>query len=524
MKALFYLAKRSFVNHIKMALKKPLTLIIFVFGVAYAIFIIMALASFASMIRLDSVQGLVIIMTVWSIYITLADFMTYSGRKGILFRPAHTHFVFTAPISPKLVLINSAWMNYIFAFGMWLLMAIAAATIFQAALWQAVLFFLAACILSLGFEIAVMVLLYANDSIPEKVLRGICWGIRVFLVALTLVIILYFRQNGLTIESAISFVDWPVLQMLPVVGWQVALYRLILLGPTVLNVVCSLLYLATVAAAAAGAVCMRCDGGYYEEAAKFADDYAELRKRQKSGELVSGIGRKKKTFRKIRERIGGKGAKAVFYRQLLEYKKEKYFIFSKTTLIAVFVALVVSFPMRDEVEAGYSRFFLLGIVAYVSLIMSGYTGKWENELKTPYLFLIPDTAFRKLWYSTLMEHIKALADGTIICVASGIFWRVQPLYIVLCILIYTVLQANKLYARVLAQCLVGDVFGAKGQDIIRAVIQMAILGMGIGAAVIVGVFVNVDLIFPILLIYSIIVTGAMCLLASLRFDTMEQLV
>ena len=84
MKALFYLAKRSFVNHIKMALKKPLTLIIFVFGVAYAIFIIMALASFASMIRLDSVQGLVIIMTVWSIYITLADFMTYSGRKGIL--------------------------------------------------------------------------------------------------------------------------------------------------------------------------------------------------------------------------------------------------------------------------------------------------------------------------------------------------------------------------------------------------------------------------------------------------------
>ena len=26
---------------------------------------------------------------------------------------------------------------------------------------------------------------------------------------------------------------------------------------------------------------MKCDGGYYEEAAKFADDYAELKKRQR---------------------------------------------------------------------------------------------------------------------------------------------------------------------------------------------------------------------------------------------------
>ena len=524
MGALFYLAKRNFINHIKIAVKKPLTLIIFVFGVAYAVFIAMALASFASMIRIDSVQGLVIIMTVWSIYITLADFMAYSGRKGILFKPAHTHFVFTAPISPKLVMINSAWMNYIFAFVMWTLMTIAAVTVFQVELWRSVLFFLAACIVSLGFEISVMVMLYGNDSLPRKLLSGICWGIRVFLVAFTLMIVLYFRRNGLSIESAAAFADWEVLQMIPVVGWQIALYRLILLGPTVLNVVCTVLYLAGVVAAVTGAVLMKCDGGYYEEAAKFADDYAELRRKQKNGELVSGIGKKKKKFRHIREHITGKGAKAVFYRQLLEYKKEKYFIFSKMTLIALIVALIVSFPMRDEVDAAYSQFVLLGIIAYVSLIMSGYTGKWENELKSHYLFLIPDSAFRKLWYSTLMEHIKALADGTIICVITGIFWKVSPVYVILCILIYVVLQANKLYAKVLAQCLVGDVFGAKGQDVIRTVIQMAILGFGVGAAVIAGVFVNADFIFPILLIYSIIVTGAMCLLASLRFDTMEQLV
>ena len=40
----------------------------------------------------------------------------------------------------------------------------------------------------------------------------------------------------------------------------------------------------------------------------------------------------------------------------------------------------------------------------------------------------------------------------------------------------------------------------------------------------IGVFINIDFIFPIVLIYSMMVTVAMGILASLRFDTMEQLV
>ena len=55
-------------------------------------------------------------------------------------------------------------------------------------------------------------------------------------------------------------------------------------------------------------------------------------------------------------------------------------------------------------------------------------------------------------------------------------------------------------------------------------IQMALLGAGAGVAVIAGIFVNMDFVFPIVLIYSMMVTVAMGVLASLRFDTMEQLV
>lgn len=525
MRALFYLTKRSLINNLKRAVRKPSTLLALIFGVAYGIFLVVMLGSFAAVIRMDSVRGLLIIITVWSIYVTLGNLSAYSARKGVIFRPAHSHFVFTSPISPKLVLVNSAWMNYLFSAGAWILLAIGGLTIFQVAPWKVLLLFLMGCVLEIALEISIMVFLYANDHLSQKLIRGLCIGIRVFLVAVTLLILLYFRRNGLSMESASALIDWPVLQMIPVIGWEIAACRLILLGPTALNVAGTVLYVLTVIAASTGVYRMRCDGGYYEEAAKFADDYAEMRKKQKSGEVVMGVGGKKKRFRQVREHFRGRGAKAVFYRQLLEYKKEKYFIFSKTTLVCVFIAFVCAYVLREEaVDSGVQQLFLLGIIAYVSLVMTGYIGKWENELKSPYLFLLPDSAFKKLWYATAMEHVKAFVDGCVVCIPIAIFWKIHPLYVIATILIFVVLQANKLYSKVIAQTLLGDVFGVKGQDLLRACLQMLILGMGAGAAVLVGILVNLDFIFPILLIYSIIVTVAIGFLASLRFDTMEQIV
>ena len=525
MKALIYLTKRSFINNLKRAVTKPTTLIALIFGIAYGAFVIFGLGVMAIGVHIDSVKGLLAILTIWSIYYTFGNFLGYSSRKGIIFRPGHAHFVFTAPIDPKLVLISSAWMNYLFSIIVWLLIGIGSLTVFRIPILSAAVIFLGGCVLELAFEVAVMIFLYTNDRVPEKLMKAIRMGIKIFLIVCALAVVLYFRKNGLTLESAWALLDMPGLQMIPVFGWQIAIYRLILLGPTVLNVICSILYLAMVAVSVIAAVRMKCDGGYYEEAAKFADDYADLKKRQKNGEMVFGLSGKKRSFRRVREKIAGKGAQAIFYRQLLEYKKEKFFIFDKITLISLVLAFILSYSLSDSAaESGVGQLFLLGVVAYVSLVMSGYLGKWESELKNPYLFLVPDTPLRKMWYATLIEHIKAFVNGCIICIPIGIFWHVNPVEIIFCILIYVVIQADRLYTTVLAQCLLGDVFGKTGQNVLRMLIQSALLGAGAGVAVVVGIFVNMDFIFPIVLIYSMMVTVAVGVLASLRFNTMEQLV
>lgn len=523
MKALIYLTRRSFINNLKKAVRKPTTLLALIFGIAYAVFIIISLMSLAATVKMNSVKGLIIIITLWTLYSVPGNFLSYSSRKGIIFRPGHAHFVFPSPISPKMVLISSAWMNFIMSFIVWALLAFGGITVFQVPFWKVCLFFLAGFVMEIILEMSVMLFLYTNDTFPDKVMKVIRTGIKILLLAMTVLFLMYFRKNGLSVETAFRFIDWKPLQAIPVIGWQIALYRLILSGPEGINLICSVLYIVTVAVIFIFAVRMKCDGGYYEDAAKFADDYADLKERQKNGELVMSVGGKRRKLRRIKSHFSGTGAKAIFYRHLLEYKKEKFFIFNKLTLISLIVAIIFSYSLREgAAESGYARFFLLGVVAYVSFIFSAYSGKWESELKKPYIFLIPDTAVKKMWYATKMEHVKAFADGCIICLPIGIAWKIHPIFVVCCILIYVTLQADKMYTKVITLCIVGEVFGKTGQSLIGMVIQFTFLAAGAAAAAVAGIFLNPDFVFPIVLIYSMIVTVATGVLASLRFETMEQ--
>lgn len=88
-------------------------------------------------------------------------------------------------------------------------------------------------------------------------------------------------------------------------------------------------------------------------------------------------------------------------------------------------------------------------MAYLAILTGGYLGKWDKELKNPYLFLLPDSPAKKMWYATVMEHVKAAIDGAILVLPLGIAWKVHPFHMVSCWLIYVFLQAIKLYTKVL---------------------------------------------------------------------------
>lgn len=517
MKTLFYVTYRGFINRLKKALKRPVTYLFIAVAVAYAALLAVGLFNIVKNTHFNNVKALVIVITVLLFFALPSSYLMYARRKGIIFKPSHAHFIFNAPISPKQVLIYGALKNILMDAVFGVLILLGGILLFDVPLWKMILVFLFWVFMTSLQEGGIVILLYGNEKVSvekmgkaSKIMLGVLAVLGIFLFW-------YIKTYGFSLASVGALIDYPGLQMLPLVGWNVAVFRLILLGPTILNVICSILYVVSTAAILAAAWKLPCYGGYYEEAAKFADDYQAMKNRNKKGETGNG----KEKYRRIKGGVKGCGAKAIFYRQLLEYKKARFFIFGSMNLVCFFIAFVMAWTYDGASK--YAGMFLLGILAYVIFCTSGYVGKWEKELQNPYLYLIPEKPIKKLWYATQMEHIKSFIDGSIMCVGIGVAWHLPVWQIVTSILLYVLFQAIKMYMRIFALYILGDNFGLQVRKLFQMLIQSSLMGVGIALAVVVGMVINMNLVFPILLIYSIIITVTVMFLASYRFEVLEQI-
>ena len=176
----------------------------------------------------------------------------------------------------------------------------------------------------------------------------------------------------------------------------------------------------------------------------------------------------------------------------------------------------------DVSEFGSKSAVLLGIVAYLAILTGGYLGKWDRELKNPYLFLLPDSPAKKMWYATVMEHVKAAIDGAILVLPLGIAWKVHPLHMVSCWLIYVLLQAIKLYTKVLIDSFLRNSLGETVKQLVRLGVQGGIIGIGVLLAVVAVVLQNFNFAFFVILIYGMIMAVVIGLLTVSRFAIMEQ--
>ena len=131
----------------------------------------------------------------------------------------------------------------------------------------------------------------------------------------------------------------------------------------------------------------------------------------------------------------------------------------------------------------FGPFVIPMVSGYLIFVFTALNGKWAKELKSPYTYLIPDSAFRKLMNATAMQHVQSLVNACLITIPGGVVMGLAPMEILLCIVFYVVLSANKLYALAVAEVVVGDTLGTFG----RQLFQLFIQGIAISAAVVGGV-------------------------------------
>ena len=105
MRGLIYLYKRTIINNIKRALKRPVTYIWLVFVVGYLLLMGIGFGTMIEEGNFGTPENIVAILSIIIFAMIPGNIISYSRRKGLLFRPSEVHFVFSAPVSPKMVLM-----------------------------------------------------------------------------------------------------------------------------------------------------------------------------------------------------------------------------------------------------------------------------------------------------------------------------------------------------------------------------------------------------------------------------------
>lgn len=518
MGTIWYLYKKGFKNKAKKAVKKPITYLYLFLILFYA-----AGMPFSINVLLDefgwrSLDKLVIIFTLVVFWLTPANFVSYAKRKGLLFKNSDVHFLFTSPVTPKQILLYAHIRNLFVYVIMTILVMLVAVFMFHATIWQALLYFLVAMVLQNMLESSVMILLYGSEKIGDKGRKIVEILSYIMIAAFVVIAVMKYLQFGLSGEMIMDYLLCDEIQMVPVVGWYISTMHLIFMGPTTVNVVCSSLYFIFTLVIFVMAIKMPCNGEYYEDAMKFAEDYQELVRKRLDGQDAR-MGKKEK-FGKAKITYKGGGAKAIFYKQLLEYKKCKFFFFDKQTIIMLFLGGFMGYVWGEDMQE-IKEFILPLVMGYIVFCMSAVPGKWASEIKSPYTFLIPDTPMKKLWYATVMEHVKSAVCGILFAVPAGIIIKLPAHQVALAVVFFICLQACKIYNVILAEVMVGNVMGKTGKQLFVMLLQGIVLGLTATVAVIGTMGVNIETGYLLMIGVLAILAFALMTVANACFDKME---
>lgn len=524
MGAVGYLYRRILYNRIKTALRKPVTYFYLVLILFYMTAVPMSLKMTVDTLGADSAGGLVTVLTVFALWTIPANLIAYAKRKGLVYRNSDVHFLFPAPVNPKQVLLYAHLRTLAMQLILNLFVIVCGKVLFHAEGWRLAVYFVFSIFIENLLEGSIMMLLYGSEHLGEKqrslVVKS-AYGLAGILVLIG--ILAYFR-GGLSMQTVADYLHSDLLQLVPVIGWYIAVLHLLFLGATSVNVAGTICYFLSVAAVLAAARKMKCTGDFYEDAMKFAEDYEEVLESRRQGNTQRRLGRKQK-FGRARVNWNGRGARALFYRQLLEYKKSRYFIFDGGTVVAVLAGAAVAYLYLREGGFGalemYAPFVLPVVSAYVIFIFTALNGKWAKELLSPYTYMIPDTVFNKLINATAMQHIQSLLNACLITLPGAIAMRLSPLVTALAIVFYVVLSANKLYALAVAEAVCGSTLGRFG----RQLLQMLIQGMAVMAAVIGGVLGmavgGIVQAYVLMDVFLVLFTIIFLVIAMLNFYNME---
>ncbi|HHU56040.1 MAG TPA: hypothetical protein GXZ48_05075 [Acholeplasmataceae bacterium] len=406
MKATTYLLVTTLKNKLKLLLKRPLMLILVIL---FTIFMV-AMLLLSLIMPLDEVE----FRNPTEMYLIIFAFLSFiffltafNGLKtgATFFTMPDVNLLFTAPIKPKTILHyglikqigTSLFVGIFLVFQYTWLRASYGLNILS------FFIFLLSYSINLFLSQLTGMAIYTHTSSHDKrrtIIKIILYLFFLLIISYALYLFVLYYPD---INTIIGNINSNFFFFIPVAGWLTALcvgviegnLLFILIGLLSSLILCITLIL----------LISNLNTDYYEDVVKTTEYVHSILSARKEGKLVEAIPRNVKLGD-----VGihkGKGASVLYFKLMKESKRKKIFIFDGVQMFLLFATIIFAFIVKKE---GLFPIYIFSL--YLSMLTITL-GRWVKELNHHYIYLIPESSFRKLIF-ILLENFKQIVIFTTI--------------------------------------------------------------------------------------------------------------
>ncbi|HZK34522.1 MAG TPA: putative ABC exporter domain-containing protein, partial [Bacillota bacterium] len=439
-----------------------------------------------------------------------------------LFSMSDVGYLFTAPISPKKILlyglINTLGKSLFSSIFIFYQIVNLRLNFGYGSFEIIALFVIYTVILIIGQLLAIAIYLFTNGNPSRK--RGVKAAMLVGAIGLAIGIFSAYMQEGREIGPALlGIADARWFGLFPIGGWAVMFFRGISQGIVGELVLSSVLFIGTgllvILALASG------KADYYEDVLVSTEKIFNILKdaKEKKTAIYSSSSKKKKLVIKEKHTLKGTGVKAIAYRQLLEIRRRNRIPFINVyTIIASLIAGIVGYNTDGDIGLAFGLFAFL---AYMQFFLTLFN-PLNYEIKSPYIYMIPETSRKKVLAASLISFIKPCVDGLIIFAVFAAVGGTAPLSALLLAIGYAAVGSIYLGVSILNQRVIEGQPNIFLKGLFAIVILIVVIVPAVVSFVLTATFLPEQYIFFSMLPFSLYCFLLTSLIFALTGDVLDK--
>ncbi len=403
-----YVLKRSCVNWVRKLKEKPATIV----GIAifFFIFLVPLLAQGISVdtSKAGDINILYLIFFGLSLFFVGASVAAGLSTGTSFFTMSDVNLLFTSPISSNKILVYGIikHMGRSIVVSVFMLFQIAnlRANFALSILESAYVVIVYALLVFISQVVSLVIYSFTNANQRRK-------DVVKYAFIILLLLVVAYLVCGVSSRGTEAIQDY-VIYAVPVAGWLLGMLAGVLTSNIVLFVISVAVIIAFILAVIGFMIKFKPD--YYEDCLINSENAYHARQAMKGDRSAQANIKRKTRFKNVKTMKlgGGYGASSFFYRHLVEIKRtDKSVVFgtSSVLLLALGIGMGIAarFTSNDIVFAGFA------VMSYIGLFLVGIT-KLTQELSRHFIYLIPDSPFKKLLFASLSSIIRPFISGILL--------------------------------------------------------------------------------------------------------------